>query len=134
MQRAGSKSKLRRARPAFRSSYRAASWGAMKFQSSSAACRVGAMPSAMWAVFRSRETTASWPSREPSLRVASFMAPIVLQCSEGAQQAHSQHVLVIVIVDQALAIAREQLGVALEVPGQRKGPAELHGAAPGRTI
>jgi hypothetical protein len=27
----------------------------------------------MWAVLRSRETTTSWPSREPSFRVASFM-------------------------------------------------------------
>src|SRR5471030_2303574 len=73
MQFAGSKSKLRRPRPAFSSWYSCCSCGAIKYQSSSARCSVGAMPSANCADFRSRETTASCPSRVPSLIVASFI-------------------------------------------------------------
>ena len=69
----GSKGKLFGARPWFSSSYRSCSCGAMNAQSSRARCKVPVIREAITACFRSRETTTSWPSRESSLRVASFM-------------------------------------------------------------
>jgi hypothetical protein len=59
------------------------------------------------------------------------LADIVL---EGAEQTQSENVLVVVVVDQALAVAGKVLGIALEVAGQRECPAELDRAAPGRKV
>ena len=53
--------------PWFSATDRSCSSGAMKFQSSRACCSRVAMPVAKWADVRSRETTTSWPSRDPSL-------------------------------------------------------------------
>jgi hypothetical protein len=59
--------------PSFNASDSAFRRGAALFQSSSAACNVGAMPLARTARERSRLTTISVPSRPPSLRLPSFM-------------------------------------------------------------
>src|SRR5258706_11358618 len=69
--------------PVSNSAASAASCGPRSCQSSSAACNVGAMPPARTARVRSRDTTASWPSR-PDLSEASF---IVRQCSWHAVEA-----------------------------------------------
>src|SRR5450830_2012651 len=86
MQLAGSNSKARWPRPLLMVWYSKSSCGAIKVQSSSARCKVEAIPSARWAVFRSRETTASWPSRVPSFKVANFMGGICQMQAIGANQ------------------------------------------------
>src|SRR5690242_6598288 len=60
--------------PAFNDSDRAFRRGAVFDQSSSAACSVRAIWTAVTACVRSRLTTISVPSRPPSLRLASFIA------------------------------------------------------------
>ena len=54
--------------------------------------------------------------------------------SECAEQAQADHVLVVVVVDHALAVAREVLSISLDVASQRKRPAELHSPAVRREV
>jgi hypothetical protein len=67
MQRCASTGKAWRARPWFSASDSSSSCGETKFQSSSTCCSRPVMAPAKCALARSRETTSSWPSREPSL-------------------------------------------------------------------
>ena len=94
--------------------------------------------------------SASGSSRMPSFNMASLMMRavgiglvIVMQrprlrvlCapSKRPEQPNAHGVLVVVIVDQTLPIPRKHMGIALDMPNQREGPAQLDRTPIGREI